>query len=179
MKKSDIKFGNNTKTEEEYETIVRDKMMAVGLLKGSNKIEFHKIITNIHDQFAFNIDVYPTTLHGSYELLDNHSRYDNHTLYNGRQGRGGDRRYQRSGRHFGGRGGYNQTDKPTIELQYAQNNTIFPGSDGRTIDCIKCFKCFKYEHYADFCPNMITGEQHAHDATIVDMSQDSEDEIVN
>ena len=107
MKKSDIKFGNNTKTVEEYETIVRDKMMVVGLLKKVNRRKFHKLITNIHDQFAFNKDVYPTNFHASYELLENHSIYIIHTLYNGGQGQGGDPRYQRSGRHFGGRGGYN------------------------------------------------------------------------
>ena len=75
--------------------------------------------------------------------------------------------------------GYNQTDTSTIELQYTQNNTIVPDSDGRTIDRIKCFKCLKYGHYFDFCPNMITGEQIVHDATIIDISQDLEDEIVN
>ena len=124
-KKSDINLGNNPKTEEDYETIVRDKMMAVGLLKRANKRKFHKLITNIHDQFAFNIDVYPTTLHASYELLENHSRYDNHNFHNGGQGRGGDRRYQRSGGRSGGRGRHNQTDKSTIELQYAQIMLLF------------------------------------------------------
>ena len=77
-KKSDINLGNNPKAEEDYETIVRDKMMAVGLLKRPNKRKFHKLITNIHDHFSFNIDIYPTTIHVSYELLENHSRYDNH-----------------------------------------------------------------------------------------------------
>ena len=95
--KSDTKLDNNTKIDDEYETIVRDKMMAVGLLERSNRRKFHKLITNIYDQFAFNKDVYPTTLHASYELLENHSRYVIHTLYNGGQGRGGDRRYQQSG----------------------------------------------------------------------------------
>ena len=178
-KKSDINLGNNPKTEEDYETIVRDKVMTVGLLKRANKRKFHKLITNIHDQFAFNINVYPTTLHVSHKLLENHSRYDNYNFHNGGQGRGRDRRYQRSDGRSGGRGGYNQTYKSTIELQYAQNNTIVPGSDGRTIDCIKYFKCLKHGHYADFCPNIIIGEQHIHDAIIYDISQDSEDEIVN
>ena len=79
--------------------------MVVELLRRSNRRKFHKVITNIHDQFAFNIDVYPTTLHVSYKLLENDSRYDNHNFYNGGQGRGGDRRYQRSGGRSGGRGG--------------------------------------------------------------------------
>ena len=96
-KKFDINLGNNPKAEEDYETIVRDKIMVVGLLKKVNRRKFHKLITNIHDQFAFNIYVYPTTLDVSYALLTNHSRYDNYTLYNGGHGRGGDRRYQRSG----------------------------------------------------------------------------------
>ena len=111
-KKSNTKLDNNTNTNEEYETIVRDKMMVVGLLKKVNRRKFHKLITNIHDQFAFNIDVYPTSLHTSYELLDNHSRYINHTLYNGGKGRGRDRRYQRSGGRFGGRGGTTEQIHP-------------------------------------------------------------------
>ena len=178
-KKSDTKLGSNTKTYDEYEMIFRDTMMAIGLLKRANRRKFHNIFTNIHDQFALNIDVYPTTLHVSYELLENHSKCDNHTFYNGWQGRGGNRCYQRSDGRFGGRRGYKQTDTLTIELRYAQNNAIVPGSDGRTIDYIKCFKCLKHGHYADFCPNIITSEQHIHDAIIYDISQDSEDEIVN
>ena len=94
--------------------IFRDIMMAVGLLKRKNRRKFHKIFTKIHDQFSFNIDVYSTTLHVSYELLENHSQYDNHTFYNGGQGRGGDRCYQRSDGRFGGRRGYTQTYTLTI-----------------------------------------------------------------
>ena len=39
-KTSDFNFGNNPKAEEDYETIVRDKMMAVGLLKRANKRKY-------------------------------------------------------------------------------------------------------------------------------------------
>ena len=92
------------------------------------------------------------------QLFMHHDIYDNHTLYNGGQGRGRDRRCQRRGERFGGRGEYNQTDTSTIELQYAQNNTIVPGSDGRTIDRINYLKCLKHVHCAVFCPKMITGE---------------------
>ena len=60
--------------------IFRDTMMAVGLIKRANRRKFHKIFTNVHDQFVFNIDVYSTTRRVSYELLENHSKYNNHTF---------------------------------------------------------------------------------------------------
>ena len=68
-KNIDVKNGNDPKSTEDYTTIVNDKMMGVGLLKRASRKTFHKLITNIHDQFVFNIDVYPSTSHALYELL--------------------------------------------------------------------------------------------------------------
>ena len=69
-KKMDVKNGDTPKLNEDYETIVRDKLMGVWLIKRASRKKNHKLLTNINDQFSFNIDVYPTTLHASYELLE-------------------------------------------------------------------------------------------------------------
>ena len=70
-----------------------------------------------------------------------------------------------------------------IHLQYNYNMhktiLLFPVRMEGLLIVSNVTKCLKHEDYAEFYPNMITGEQHVHDATIVDISQDSEDEIVN
>ena len=67
--------------------------MTIWLLKRANRKNFHKLITNIHDQFTFNMDVYPTTRYASYGLFENHRRGNERTSYNRRQGKGGGCRY--------------------------------------------------------------------------------------
>ena len=69
QKKDDEKFIKH-KSDGEYREIVREKMMVVVLMKRSNTTKFTKLFTNIYDQHSFNIDVYPKTLHDTYELLE-------------------------------------------------------------------------------------------------------------
>ena len=75
-KEMDIKDNISARSEEQYKKIVKKKMMEVGLLKRANRKTYDKLLTHIHDQFAFNIYVYPNTLHESYELLENHSKHN-------------------------------------------------------------------------------------------------------
>jgi hypothetical protein len=44
-------------------------------------------------------------------------------------------------------------------MQYAQV-TVVPGSDGRVIDRIECWKYHKSGHFADYCPEIVEGDQH-------------------
>ena len=64
-----------TKSNNEIRKIVREKLMAVALLKRC-KHENKKLMQTIRDQHAFGLDVYPKTLHDAYELLENHSSTD-------------------------------------------------------------------------------------------------------
>ena len=87
----DKENGKNTKTTEEYELIVRNKMMAVGFLKRANTRRYEGLMNSIRDQFAFSIDVYPSTLNTAYELLENHSSVRRPRNPNDRNGPGGGR----------------------------------------------------------------------------------------
>ena len=49
--------------------------MAVTSLKRA-KYDYKKLMTTIRDQHTFGIDVYPSTLHDVYELMENHSSTD-------------------------------------------------------------------------------------------------------
>ena len=164
----DKEQGLSPKTNSEYDLIVRNKMMAIGFLKRANTRKYEILMSNIRDQFAFNIDVYPTTLNSAYELLENHSsvrrsRPPNERInnYAGGRGRGGGRGTGR------GRGGQNP---PITGLQYAQNTEVVPGSDGRCVARITCWKCNKRGHFADFCPETSesTGVQQHNDAEEID-----------
>ena len=88
-----------SRSEEELSKAVRERMMGIVFIKRASKAKYGKLMNNIRDQHAFNIDVYPKTLHNAYELLENHSssHYIKHKEGN-RAGIGG------NGGHGGGRG---------------------------------------------------------------------------
>ena len=163
----DIKNNIEARSEEMYKKIVKDKMMGVGLLKRANSKTYDKILTNIHDQFAFNIDVYPNTLHESYKLLEYHCKH-NH------QYRGWNKTRTREDRQTSqGKGKAQNHQNDVTGLQYVQNTQTLVGSDGRTIPRINYHKYGKNGHYANNCPGIITGEQHA--ITTDDHDNDSGD----
>ena len=60
-------------SKNKYKGIVKDKMMGVESLKREDQHRFGKLTTSIRDQYSFKKDVYPKTLHNTYELLVKHS----------------------------------------------------------------------------------------------------------
>ena len=72
-KDKDKKEGKTRTNDEEYIERVKDKMMAVALLKRADEDRYAELKISVRDQFAFGIDVYPKTLNGAYDLLENHS----------------------------------------------------------------------------------------------------------
>ena len=157
-----------------------DRMMGVVFIKRANKVKYGKLLTAIRDQHSFNIDVYPKTLHGAYELLENHSLANQKKSNDDRdRDRGGRDRRGRGGRD-GGRGGGRGSREYTGgrqggrgreqvgAFQYAQTDEVITGTDGRTKPRITCFNCQKLGHFADMCPDIVTGEQMHQNAVEID-----------
>ena len=58
-KKKDIDGGVSAKTDEEYQSIVKEKSMGTALIKRADYGRYKELITDIRDQHGYGIDVYP------------------------------------------------------------------------------------------------------------------------
>jgi len=78
--------------EEAYKLRVRDKMVAVGLIKRGNQKKFEGLMVKIREQYSFDIDVYSKTLSSAYKLMENPSeskiKIDNYRGRDAGRGRG-------------------------------------------------------------------------------------------
>ena len=61
------------RSDEEYLKLVRDKMLGIAFLKRAKDKKYGRIITSVRGQYSFKKDVYPSSLHEAYKLLENHS----------------------------------------------------------------------------------------------------------
>ena len=69
---------------------------------------------------------------------------------------------------------YTTNNNSITGVQYTQkSNNIVAGSVGCTISRIKSFTCNNQRRYADFCPVLVSGEQHA--TTAVELNNDNND----
>ena len=136
-------------------------MTGCAFVNRTPKGKYAKLLTSIRDKYAFNMDVYPKTLHDAYESLENHSSA--HNIRNADDTRNrfsiGGREGGRNGGKWGreGRGGRGRIPVP----QYTQESEeIFPRRYGSTTARITCFGCQKLGHFVDFCREVIKGNQH-------------------
>ena len=141
----DAKDGITGVTDEEYETRVRNKMLAVGALRRSDKTMYSHILHDMRNQYQFSNDCYPNNLTKAFDLLQN---YHSPTASTG-----------------------NNTDS-TSALQFAQQHAIITphpktasfisGTNGKLYAKIKCSHCHNFGHYSNFWPNIHdTNQQHA------------------
>lgn len=142
-------------------------MLGVAFLKRTNQHKYSKLMTNIRDQPSIKKDMYPKSIPGAYELLENHSSTKTGDTKKPPYRRGGG---CRCGGGRGGRGGRGRIGG----MQFAQQTEVISGSDGRTIARIKCFKGNKMGHYSDCCPDAVEGEQMHVDALKIIISNNED-----
>lgn len=65
--------GVTNRDDDKIKKDVMDRMMGVVFVKQANKVRYGKLLITIRDQYLFNTNVYPKSLHDVYELLENHS----------------------------------------------------------------------------------------------------------
>lgn len=87
--------GVTNQVDNQLKKDVMDRMMGVVYVKQANKARYDKLLTTIRDQYSFNIDVYPKSLHDAYEQLENHSSANKNKKDDGDRG---DRRRLSNGR---------------------------------------------------------------------------------
>ena len=148
-----LQVGVKDRSEDERKLCVRVKMMGVALLK-RGKVNYEKLIQAIRDQHAFGVDVYPKMLHDAYELLESHSAAGNGTS------NGNPRTHRGRGRGSEGRGRDRGRRVRTSGFQFAQEDKLMAGTDGRVVDRITCFRYQRKGHFVDMCPNTEIGASH-------------------
>ena len=143
--------GKAIDSDEKYAERVRDKMMGVALLKRADEERYAELKLSIRDQFAFGIDVYPKTLNGAYDLLENHSASRN--LQPRRKHTPKDKDEDRN---------VKGEEEELQGMQFAQggDDEAVAGDDGRLKPWITCHKCNKKGHYSDHCPTEEGVQQH-------------------
>ena len=148
------KDGNVT-TSKDYNAIVKEKVIAVAVIKRSNPERFKNLIKDIRAQHSYGQDLYPATVEIAHNMLNKHELLNKHDKRNSngtRQAKPDDKGNGARSGERGNRFGYAQ--------QYAQREVV-PGDDGRVFPHVTCFECRKKGHYSDHCPNMTNGESNA------------------
>ena len=150
-KNKDKTEGKATDSDEKYAEKVREKMMGVALLKRADDERYAELKLSIRDQFAFGIDVYPKTLNGAYDLLENHSASRN--LHPRRKYTPKEKDEDKN---------VKLEDEELQGMQFAQggDEEVVAGDDGRKKPWITCHKCNKKGHYSDHCPTEEGVQQH-------------------
>ena len=66
--------GSALKTEKQYYEIIREKSMAVGLVKRADQRRYKGMLTDIRDQHGYGHDVYPKTLAAAHNMIEDYTR---------------------------------------------------------------------------------------------------------
>ena len=160
----DKEKGASLKTVAEYKKIVTDRAKAIALLRSACRKKYGRLMSNIRDQYAFKIDVYPSNITDAYDLLSTHYK---HNI----QSKGANKRTNID---------TNTTTKDTPKEDITNNNTgvsylqeeAVQGKDGRVVSHITCYSCGKKGHYSDNCPQGSPQQQHVQTTDVVVSGKD-------
>ena len=148
----DKKNGQTTRSDKEYQQLVRDRKMAMAFLLSANRKKYGTLLDKLSDSFSFNMDVYPKTLNQAYELLVKHTSSQKPFQKHRPKKSEGKRQTTNTS-------STKQNDEGNA-LTFAQSHELVAGNNGKVIAKIKCFRCNRYGHYADQCPLIEEEEQH-------------------
>ena len=156
--RQDIKDKKLKLSTEDYRTRVIEKSKAVAFIKSANKKTYGKLLSTIHDQHSFKIDMYPKTLADAYEML---SSYTHHSSNNNSKSKKENKSTNQTSETEESRSAPKSNVNNNTGNSYLQTEAIV-GTDGRLIPHIICFNCNKKGHYADNYPENTTvnNEQH-------------------
>ena len=144
--------GAALKTEEQYYEIIREKSMAVGLVKRADQRRYKGMLTDIRDQYGYGHDVYPKTLAAAHNMIEDYTRSRRLNTRGNPKSR--DKKYGKGIKGLM----FNQTD-------------LVSGTNGKLYKNVQCHGCNKWGHYVSHCPE--AGQQHMH---VKQEKQDKEDQ---
>jgi hypothetical protein len=130
-------------TNAQYQQRVRDKMLAVGVLRRSDKNMYAHILHDMRNQYQLGNDCYPTNPTKAFDLLQN---------YHSPPGRSGNTTGTTTGLNFAQQHQVQDHDLPA---------PVVTGTNGKVYPRITCTICNQLGHYATFCPTRKNHQQHA------------------
>ena len=151
-KKSEQKYFNQA----EYESTVKQKVMAIAIIKGVNRKRYAYVISNMRCDHSCGLNIYPTMIEQVHNILNKHE-----ALHKVKQ--------RKSASRYRGRFSNNNNTEKQYGVQYSQDDKAVAGNNSKVNYKITCFECNKKEHYVDQCPSRnesnTKGEQHIQDTT--------------
>ena len=155
-KTKDKADGVTIKTDEEYLRVMRDKALALRVLKTT---KYKAVLKNIRKKYLYKEDVYPRDLTEVQELLNHYVTTNKIT-----EGKAGHKKSKFVSHND------DSIIKGAQYLQEEDKKKLHPGSDGKTYD-IKCYNCNKFGHYAGQCPEIIIRTMTMKKCTILKISR--------
>lgn len=166
-KKEAIRVGK-TCTNEEIKALVKERMMGTALLKRSAMSMYGPTMTNIRDQFGYEIDLYLKSLAAAYDILEDYAR--SRKLYPKRNKlKEGDDKYRK-------KGGYPDKDEDT-GVMYSQEDLV-TGTNRKIHASIKYHRYNNYGYYLSHCPE-VEGSQNLNIKEEEQEEEEDDDEGVN
>ena len=119
---------SKTLSDKEARIVVRNKLLAVGLIKSASRKRYGGLIKTIREQFALGSENYPDTLEKAFTLLNTYERLNPIK-----------------------KPAKKEVSDPNNSRKYAQKDMV-PGVDGKIMADKVCYRCNKPGHIRPNCP---------------------------